>query len=78
MIDRCGNSTDSCGMYPIWARSCSVNSDGSRPSTDSAPSDGDCTPVSSRTVVVLPEPLGPMNPKIVPSSTCIDRSSTAI
>src|SRR5919106_2796501 len=77
MMDRCGNSTDNWGMYPMRARSRSENDDGATPNTLTSPLVGDWTPVSRRTVVVLPEPDGPMNPKMVPGGIASVRSSTA-
>jgi hypothetical protein len=41
------------------------------------PASGARNPDSMLSAVVLPEPLGPINPRISPSSIEIDRSSTA-
>src|SRR5450759_3933408 len=42
-----------------------------------SPSVGASRPSSRRMVVVLPDPLGPRNPKTVPSGTASDSESTA-
>src|SRR5690349_13350539 len=49
---------------------------GTAPNTRSSPFCGGYTPVSSRTVVVLPLPLGPIRPNIVPRGTVKFRSNT--
>jgi hypothetical protein len=49
---------------------------GTAPSTRSSPFCGGYTPVSSRTVVVLPLPLGPIRPNMVPRGTVKFRSNT--
>ena len=54
-----------------------VNLRGSWPSTRSSPLVGRSVPVSMRTSVVLPEPLGPITPRIVPRGTSSVTSSTA-
>src|SRR5205085_2926666 len=47
------------------------------PSTDSDPLVASSVPVSIRITVVLPDPLGPMTPRIVPWGTCSVTLSTA-
>ena len=49
----------------------------SRPMTDALPALGWRKPSSSRIVVDLPAPFGPRKPKISPSRTSIERSSSA-
>src|SRR3954452_20022390 len=49
----------------------------STPATIALPAVGDRSPVRRRMVVVLPAPLGPRKPKMSPSSTTKERSSTA-
>src|SRR6185503_9033668 len=48
-----------------------------RPSIRASPDDGFRIPVSIFTVVDLPAPFGPRNPKIVPRATCRCRLLTA-
>src|SRR5882757_2019277 len=48
-----------------------------RPATSARPALGARRVASTRTVVVLPAPLGPRNPKISPASTSKERSSKA-
>src|SRR5437773_8960907 len=50
---------------------------GSRPSTEVRPASALRTPSMHSMVVVLPAPLGPMSPKISPSNTSKETSSTA-
>ena len=60
-------------------RSCSALASraGSRPSTVVRPASALRTPSTHSMVVVLPAPLGPMSPKISPSNTSKETSSTA-
>ncbi len=62
---------------PVRRRSAGPSTVGSRPSTRAWPAVGLSTPLSSRTVVVLPAPLCPSTPKMAPGGTSSDRSSTA-
>src|SRR6267378_2690481 len=48
-----------------------------RPATSARPALGARSVASTRTVVVLPAPFGPRNPKISPASTSKERSSKA-
>ena len=50
---------------------------GSRPSTEIVPRSGCRCPSTHSIVVVLPAPFGPMRPKISPSNTSNETSSTA-
>src|SRR5215510_6091541 len=50
---------------------------GSSPSTAMAPRSGVLSPSTHSIVVVLPAPFGPISPKISPSHTSKDTSSTA-
>src|SRR6185295_799360 len=52
--------------------------DSSRPSRNQRPRSADVKPLRQSTVVLLPEPLGPMTPTMAPDSTENDRSSTAV
>ena len=49
----------------------------SRPKTRTVAASGVLSPMTHSTVVVLPAPLGPRMPKISPSATVKDASSTA-
>src|SRR5699024_2269932 len=48
------------------------------PSYQTVPSVGGYVPVTQLNVVDLPAPFGPMNPRISPSLTANERSSTAV
>src|SRR2546427_2677279 len=59
-------------------RTRSVSFSTQRPSMSTCPAAGSRRVARMRRVVVFPAPLGPMNPKISPSSTSNERSDTAV
>ena len=67
----------SWGMNPIRSRVRSRNAVGSSPSTRADPLVGRRLPVSRRSAVVLPAPLGPITPTSDPGSTARLTSSRA-
>ncbi|ALM38909.1 hypothetical protein SFR_2294 [Streptomyces sp. FR-008] len=59
----------SCNCTPSRSRTSARSVTGSSPSTETEPESGLRSPATLSTVVVFPAPLGPMIPKISPSST---------
>src|SRR5438874_7441412 len=62
---------------PVRRRTASPSATGSRPSTRLVPASGRRTPLSNRTVVVLPAPLGPSSATTSPGATSNVSWSTA-
>ncbi len=62
-------------MKPSRRRVAVLKWTGSSPSTAIVPPSGASCPVSRLIAVLLPDPLGPISPKISPSRTCRVRSS---
>ena len=73
-----GSMAASCNATPIERRTMSASVTTSYPATLADPPVGRSKVVSMRTVVDLPAPLGPRNPKISPSVTSRSTQSTAI
>ena len=65
----------SCTPTISWTWSASAC--GSRPISRIVPESGDRSPMAHSAVVVFPAPFGPRMPKISPSATENDTSSTA-
>src|SRR5688572_11411808 len=59
-------------------RTSSPSASGSRPVTCTLPESGRSTPLSSLTIVVLPEPFGPRSPTTSPAPTWNDRSRMTV
>jgi len=72
------NSENFWLMYPIRRCTRSGWRMTSSPSTRALPESGRIVPHSILMVVVLPDPLGPRNPKIWPRSTVTSMPSTAV
>src|SRR5688572_11651067 len=63
---------------PIARRNSRSSTDTMRPFTHASPAVGSSRPVSSLTVVDLPDPFGPRKAKIVPLGTCRVTPRTAV
>src|SRR5262245_56976245 len=63
---------------PISRRNSRSSTDTTRPLTRASPAVGASKPVSSLTVVDLPDPFGPRKAKIVPRGTCTVTLRTAV
>ena len=67
-----------CPESPMRSRTAWGSFAMSMPSTVAVPSSGSSRVVSTRTVVVLPAPLGPSSPSTVPCSTDRSNPSSAV
>src|SRR5205814_4082751 len=68
---------ESCGTYPIARRTAFWSVRTSWPATDARPESGCVSVTSTRTVVDLPAPFGPISPNTSPSRTANDTPSSA-
>src|SRR5262245_26671023 len=71
-------SASSSGSTPILRLSATFSTATGSPAIRTSPAVGSSKPVSSFTVVDLPEPFGPRKPKIAPRGTQRFRSRTAV
>src|SRR5262249_23421874 len=62
---------------PCATRTCGGEAEMSAPRNNTSPDVGANSPQIRLTIVLLPEPLGPMRPRIVPSGTVRSTPSTA-
>src|SRR3982751_6571206 len=75
--DRYGWNAGPSTSAPTRGRTASAPPGMDRPSTSNSPAVGRTSPRSIRIVVVLPDPLGPRNPKTAPCGTTRSMWSTA-